>query len=210
MKNKISILSLLAAGILMTTSCKKDDVSSPLVTITGNDMTVSLQGTFTDPGATANDDEDGAITPVVTGVVNLNLKGNYILTYSATDAAGNTGTATRKVTVVNDVDYLNGAYNVTGTPGAYAYSHTLTASPTFNKRFTFGKLGDYANNTGIYADVVGNNITLPTQTASQVGNPPADRQFTGNGSTNATGLTLTYSETTNNITGTYTEIMVKQ
>jgi len=210
MKNKISILSLLAAGILMTTSCKKDDVSSPLVIITGNDMTVSLQGTFTDPGATANDDKDGAITPVVSGAVNLNLKGDYILTYSATDAAGNTGTATRKVTVVNDADYLNGTYNVTGAPGPYTYKQTITASTTLNRRFTFGKLGDYANNNAIYADVVGNNITLPSQTATQVGSPAADRQFSGTGLTNANGLTLTYSETTNNITSTYTEIMVRQ
>jgi len=210
MKTKISILSLLASGMLFTTSCKKDDVDAPIVTITGNNMTVSLQGTFTDPGATANDDKDGAITPVVSGVVNTNLTGDYILTYSAVDAAGNTGTATRKVMVVNDAADMNGTYNVAGTPGAYSYVQTITASTTLNRRITFGKLGNYTNNSGIYADVVGTNITLPSQTAVGVGNPAANRAFSGTGTKNATGLTLTYTETTNGQAATYTEIMVKQ
>ena len=58
--------------------------------------------TFTDPGATAVDDVDGDLTAniVVTGAVDTAAAGLYSLTYTATDAAGNYGSASRLVTVV--------------------------------------------------------------------------------------------------------------
>ena len=39
--------------------------------------------------------------------------GTYTVTYSATDAAGNVGTATRTIHVVNDAEYLAGTYTTT-------------------------------------------------------------------------------------------------
>ena len=53
---------------------------------------------WTDPGATA----DGGETVTASGTVDTNTVGTYTITYTATDAAGNTGTATRTVTVVAD------------------------------------------------------------------------------------------------------------
>jgi len=49
----------------------------------------------------ATDDEDGVITPhiVVTGSVNVDAVGTYVLTYSITDSQGNVITRTRNVTV---------------------------------------------------------------------------------------------------------------
>ena len=84
----LSTITLLSASVVFT-SCKKDDVTAPVVTLTGSDMTISLQGSFSDPGATANDAKDGAITPVVSGNVDVNHTGVYEITYTATDAAGN-------------------------------------------------------------------------------------------------------------------------
>lgn len=211
-KNILAVTALLLAGTVVFTSCKKDDITDPVVTLNGNsDMTVSLQSTFTDPGATANDNKDGAISPTTSGSVNTNLKGVYEITYTATDAAGNSGTATRKVTVINDADGLNGTYNcsIAGTP-PYTYTQTITASTTRNNRVIFGKFGDYAGNTTIYADVTGPNVDIPSQTGIMVGSPAANRSFAGTGTKSGNTLTLTYSETTNGAVSNYVETMTKQ
>jgi len=74
------------------------DTTAPVITVTGdNPATVELGATYTDAGATA----DGNETVTTTGTVDTDTVGSYTLTYSATDAAGNTGTATRTVNVVD-------------------------------------------------------------------------------------------------------------
>src|SRR3989344_5549140 len=79
------------------------DGTGPVITITGdNPMNILEGGTYTEPGATALDDVDGNISVVVTGAVNTSLVGVYTITYTATDAAGNTATATRTVNVNYD------------------------------------------------------------------------------------------------------------
>ncbi len=211
-RNILAVTAFLLAGTVVFTSCKKDDITDPVVTLNGNsDMTVSLQGTYTDPGATAQDNKDGAISPTITGSVNTNLKGVYEITYTATDAAGNSASATRKVTVVNDADGLAGTYNcqIAGTT-PYNYTQTISASTTRNNRIIFGKFGDYAGNTNIYADVVGVNVDIPSQTAIMVGNPATNRTFAGTGTKSGSTLNLTYSETTSAGVNNYIETMTKQ
>jgi hypothetical protein len=198
---KKNILSLTAIALIASatifTGCKKDDTTAPVVTINGADITISLQGVYTELNATAEDDKDGAITPTISGTVDVNHTGVYVITYMAMDAAGNEGTAVRNVTVVNDVDGMTGTYTctITGSPN-YVYQQTITASSTMNKRILFGKFGDYTGNTGIYADVVGTTITLPSQTAVLVGSPATNRTFAGSGSIVTGGFGLTYTETT--------------
>lgn len=216
-KNILAVTAItLLAGSVIFTSCKKDDITNPVVTMIGSDMTVSLQGTFTDPGATADDNKDGKLTPSVTGSVNTNLTGVYEITYTATDAAGNSASAVRKVTVKNDADALNGTYSVAGTQtaggtGTYTYTQTIAASTTRNNRVIFGKIGNYAGNTSIYFDLVGgSSIDMPSQTAIQVGNPAANRTFSGTGSKSGSVLTLNYTEVTTGGGGTFQEIMTKQ
>jgi hypothetical protein len=217
MKKNITVLSavILLAGSSILTSCKKDDVTAPVVTLNGGDETVSLQGNFVDLGATAHDNKDGDLSASVSGNVDVNHTGVYTLVYTATDAAGNSGTASRNVTVVNDLESMTGVYSCTITPGSYTYTQTISASSTVNRRLNFGKFGDYAGNTGIYADV--NNtgttspITLPSQTAVQVGSPATDRTFAGTGlRVSATAFGFGYTETTPSATTSYTETFVKQ
>ncbi len=208
-KNILAVAAILLAGATVFTSCKKDDITDPVVTLNGSsDMTVSLQGTYTDPGATADDNKDGAITPTISGSVNTNLKGVYEITYTATDAAGNSASVTRKVTVVNDADGMNGTYACA--IGTYSYTQSIAASTTRNNRIIFGKFGDYAGNTGIYADVVGVNVDIPSQTAIMVGNPATNRTFAGTGTKTGSTLSLSYSETTSAGVNNYVETMVKQ
>ena len=72
----------------------------PVVTMSGDaEMTLTVGDTFTDPGATANDTEDGAITPVADCNVSTAAAGTYTCTYTATDSDGDKDTATRTVIV---------------------------------------------------------------------------------------------------------------
>src|SRR5690242_811709 len=100
MKKKILLLSsaILSTVIIGLTSCSKDDTTPPVISLSGaSSMDVVLNGTFNDPGASASDDEDGAISVTPSGSVNEDLVGEYTITYTAQDAAGNVGTATRTV-----------------------------------------------------------------------------------------------------------------
>lgn len=78
------------------------DTTPPEITLTGfAEMTIQPGDSFTDPGAAAQDLGDGDLTASVTteGTVDPETPGDYTITYSATDSAGNTGTATRLVHV---------------------------------------------------------------------------------------------------------------
>ncbi len=214
---KKNILNLTAISLIamasVFTGCKKDDITAPVVTLNGAaSITVSLQGTYTELNATANDESDGALTPTISGTVDVNQTGTYTITYTATDAAGNVGTETRSVVVVNDLDAMTGTYlcSIAGTP-VYTYTQTITASTTLNNRIGFGKFGDYTGNVNIHADITGTTVDLPSQMAAAVGNPAADRTFAGSGLKTSTGFTLNYTET---VTGSPTintaETFVKQ
>ncbi len=78
------------------------DKTVPVIKLVGDSIiNVALDGTFTDPGATATDNEDGTITNkiVATGTVNTGVAGTYRRTYTVVDAAGNVATKTRAVKV---------------------------------------------------------------------------------------------------------------
>ena len=76
------------------------DTTAPVITMVGSaSMTLELGTPFTDPGVSATDTVDGTVPVVTTGTVGTAI-GNYTLTYTATDAAGNSATATRIVVVL--------------------------------------------------------------------------------------------------------------
>ena len=81
------------------------DTLPPTITLVGSDPYNHEQGTvFTDPGATASDVADGDISGsiVVTGTVNANAAGSYVLSYDVTDAAGNVATTVTRTVIVAD------------------------------------------------------------------------------------------------------------
>lgn len=77
------------------------DTTPPLITILGDNPATILQGeTYSDAGATAEDSRDGIISVSQSDTVNENLVGEYTVTYTASDEAGNLASVTRKVNVV--------------------------------------------------------------------------------------------------------------
>lgn len=101
-KNIFSIAAILLATVVIFSSCGKDDINNPVVTLTGDDvMEIELGETWENPGATAFDEEDGKLTSkiVVVGEVDSDKVGSYEIIYKVTDKAGNEGSATRTVNV---------------------------------------------------------------------------------------------------------------
>lgn len=79
------------------------DSTPPVITVIGDNPTSVIVGfSYTDAGATAVDDTDGNIAVVTSGTVSTDTIGSYTLTYTATDSAGNTATATRTVNVISN------------------------------------------------------------------------------------------------------------
>ena len=80
------------------------DLVAPVVSLVGSGIANIAQGsTYTDPGATWSDNIDGTgtINTASSGSVNTTTAGTYTLTYTKVDAAGNTGSTTRTVHVVD-------------------------------------------------------------------------------------------------------------
>ncbi|MFH1112112.1 MAG: immunoglobulin-like domain-containing protein [Patescibacteria group bacterium] len=77
------------------------DTTPPVITLNGAaEVTLTVGGTYTELGATAVDVVDASVAVLTTGSVNTAVIGDYTITYTATDAANNTATATRIVRVV--------------------------------------------------------------------------------------------------------------
>lgn len=93
---------------IFLTACDSDspdstmvDKTPPVITILGENPTSLMEGgTYIDSGATAVDAVDGVVSVSSTGQVNPVNIGDYVITYTATDSSGNTGTKTRTVSVL--------------------------------------------------------------------------------------------------------------
>jgi len=90
-------------------SGNSDDVDSPVLDITpptiilnGDDeITLEVGSPYEEQGATASDNLDIDVDVLVSGTVDTMTLGAYILTYTASDKAGNTAMTTRMVSVVD-------------------------------------------------------------------------------------------------------------
>jgi hypothetical protein len=83
-------------GTASRTVIVKDTTPPVIILSGGNPYTVERGTTYIDPGVTADTGETVAIN---TSGLNMAITGTYTVTYSATDSAGNTGTAIRTVIV---------------------------------------------------------------------------------------------------------------
>ena len=83
------------------------DITLPVIMILGNNpLSLQLEDTFSDPGATAHDNVDGDLTSFIqtSDDVDTSAVGTYSVTYTVSDTAGNTATEVRTV-VVYDGDF---------------------------------------------------------------------------------------------------------
>jgi uncharacterized repeat protein (TIGR01451 family) len=176
------------------------DTHAPTVALSGpSSVTVECHTSYADAGATATDNCSPAPTPTITtNNVNVNAPGTYQVVWSATDAGGNTASATRTVVVVDTtkpVTTLNGANPITvllhGTftdPGAAAADScagSFAATPS-------GAVNTHAVGTYVItynaSDPSGNAAVPVTRTVyviynfsgffSPVSNPPTINQAT--------------------------------
>ncbi|MFY0644789.1 MAG: DUF5011 domain-containing protein [Bacteroidia bacterium] len=189
MKTLKLVLALLTVGVLA--SCEKDTTSGfaretnyPIFTVSGADpMFVSLGTTFTDPGVDAS--EGGNSIPVTTSAVGQyrggstvdgNVSDRYVLTYSASNKDGFSGTAGRVVYVVKTGDLttsIEGLYTAriirNGDPKTTATEYVLiwkNSDGTFGMSCAFGSyyelnlgygLAYAARGTVITANDIGTN-----------------------------------------------------
>lgn len=155
------------------------DIVKPTITLPNNNE-IPL-GTEFNPldGVTASDDRDGDLTSkiVVSGTVDTSKEGEYTITYTVTDKAGNTEVATRTITVKkigestpgeeNNNGNNNGNNSGTGS-GSGSGSNDGTNSGNGNNGGTSSGSNsgsDYGSNSGNSVDNI-NKDNLP-QTGSE-------------------------------------------
>ncbi len=78
------------------------DDTAPVITVLGqNPITVNLGSvSYDDAGATATDDQDEFVKVAASGEVNTKIAGTYIITYTATDSAGNAALPQTRTVIV--------------------------------------------------------------------------------------------------------------
>jgi hypothetical protein len=216
MKKTILFVAAIALGLSATlfTSCTSSlavDMVPPAVTLQGNAEDVVIfksANEYNDPGATALDKKDGSLNVVVSGTVNMNAAGDYILTYTATDKNGNHGSKTRKV-IVDAGPYFAGNWTQIVTKNGTAYpaesNIQIAASTMEHNKVILPKFAGY-NNAAVEAALSGITLDIPPQ-SFVCGNDNLLREFTpvsavsfyGN-STHATNFTVTYTVLENGVT----------
>lgn len=186
MKRKI-VLSVITLVVITIFSCKKkDDMSSPSLTINGaNALYVAVGSTYSDPGAIADDGKGNSLNVSTSGNVNTDSIGQYTVNY--TTSCG-----------------LNGArtVNVVMTQTAALGNYTLDSD--CNSGSSLSILGANGNTITVTANGA-NGITLDHPDASNIAVTQNRDPFIGtfNGYT-LTGISGTASISTIVSNSTYT------
>lgn len=107
------------------------DNQPPVITLIGsNPLYHNVNTSFNDPGVTAYDSADGVINNItVRSNVNVNVLGNYTITYIAADSRGNADSISRSVVVV---DSLAPVISLTGKDTLFLEVNTGYKEPGFS------------------------------------------------------------------------------
>jgi hypothetical protein len=192
--------------LFIVVACKKTDTGKPIITLKGNNPYVVVWGStvkYADPGAVATDAVDGDIDYTIDSTVNMYSAGSYTVTYTATDAAGNSATATRTV-IVDAAAYLKGIFTVKNYIGIVfdsIYTDTLSMVPDTTNFLKFKSFAAFKN-AKVHATFSGMSISIPQQEVL-CGVPARNRIFSGYGSfASDTAFTINY--TISDTSATYT------
>jgi len=172
-----------AAGneVNATRTVTVSDTTDPVVTLLGDaNVTHAKDVAWVDPGATASDTLDGNLTNqvTITGTVDVNSSGAYVLTYSVSDGAGNDSNVTRTVNVgMATTHTVQGASNlemIWVEPGTFTMgspsSETGRSSNETEHTVTLTKgfyLGKYEVTQAQYEAVMTGNTNSLSATPSQ-------------------------------------------
>ncbi|WP_224249499.1 immunoglobulin-like domain-containing protein [Hyalangium gracile] len=147
----------------------RDTVGPQLQVLSGPSVLQCNGAPYVDPGATASDSCAGNLTSRITSTSNLDQTraGQYTVTYSVTDDAGNTSTATRLLTVagpcaVSCIDVKLNDYNLF-LEDSYTGGHDVVGKVAAGGNIS---MEDFAVGSGLPASdisktlVAGGNLTL--------------------------------------------------
>jgi len=171
-----------------TRTVKVVDATAPVIALSGaSTVTLEVGTAYAEPGYTATDNHDGDITAsvVVTGSVDHNVLGAYLIHYNASDSSGNP--AEQKTRVVNVVDTTAPVVALLGDNPMTIELGTLYSEPGFTATDNYD--GDMSANVvitgsvdhtveGIYilhysvSDFSGNPAEEKTRTVNVVATPP--------------------------------------
>lgn len=179
------------------------DRVAPIIAKVGDTVFVEVKSPYTEPGISATDNYDASVS-VVSGAVNVNKTGTYVLNYTATDTAGNSSNESR-VVIVRDtqkpVITINGLdtvivnvfsnYNELGATVADNYCTGLTTTPSIV--VNTNKLGDYLVNYDV-TDCEGNVAVTKTRVVKVVDRVAPVLQLKGFVSTNKIMRWKTYTD----------------
>lgn len=135
----VAMVTVFLCGIIVLSVSESQpaelDLTAPEVVLNGDTEITLVEGTsFEDPGATATDN-GSEIAVEITGKVNTSTPASYLVSYTATDTAGNIGTVTRIVKVVpksHGIIYLT----FDDGPGVYT-AELLDILKKYNVKATF-------------------------------------------------------------------------
>lgn len=195
MKNKFIIfilaIFLYSCNQELPNDLLKKDTTPPIITLSGqSSVEVNRDSTYTDEGATASDDIDGDITSSIQTInpIDISTIGEYLITYSVTDAAGNNAIqVTRTVNVVADTDATKPIITLTGSSslsitkgttytdgGATASDNIdgdITSSIVVNNTVDTTTVGEYTITYNV-SDTAGNVADGVSRTVSVISNQP--------------------------------------
>lgn len=170
------------------------DTTPPSIELLGGaDITVNCGVPFSDPGVTVTDACDGDLPAVVTGNVDTSVPGNYTLSYSASDSAGNAADSVTRIVRVADnaapAINLNGpatvnvacdgVYDELGATATDACEGDLTDEIVVSGSVDTSTPGQYTINYDV-VDGAGNAATRRTRTVVVATCPaPCEEQCAG-------------------------------
>ena len=122
------------------------DTTVPAITLTGvSTVTIEVGATYTEQGATADDNYDGDITSSIVEVstVDTSIVGTYTVTYNVSDSNGNAAVEVSRTVTVTEVLGLDSTEinSVSIYPNPTASKWTIESSRVINTLTLFNLLG---------------------------------------------------------------------
>jgi len=202
---KILFLVLLLILSFLIYSCQKKDDLPPVLTLNGSDsVAIALNSNYNDEGAFATDEKDGNITAniYIVNTVNENKIGEYTVTYSVIDKAGNEAKPlTRRVLVYNQGYIYSGYYALKETQvyplnKTCQYEIAANVDSTINYGLVFSSFACNFSQL-VFMQTQNPTVILPYQVLADA---TSSFSIQGNGTINDTLISINYTLTKNDST----------